>query len=236
MFDAGFWDGIGWTALTSVVTSSLVVGVLQVVIKSRLDGRLARQLVDANAKNAVALERQRAELVVQNERELQRIRGEAMREVERFKQRFTLLATRQVEAVEVIYKNLADTHSALLQLVSPGRFGGEPSDEELWLNVHNARWRGKEHLRTTRLYLPHDLGSEIDKIYDRIGSSEMKYRYTVKGTEHRPHDWDRQGDLWDEANGEIATVLRDLEIKFRQLIVGDLGLPALTAVSVEDLG
>ena len=48
----------------------------------------------------------------------------------------------------------------------------------------------------------------------------MAFRYKVGGNDRRTHDWEEQAKLWEEANGEIATTLRELEAKFRQLLQG----------------
>ena len=139
---------------------------------------------------------------------------------ERFKKSYGLLAERQAEAVETIYRHLAEIHLALLRLVSPGRFGGEPTDPELLQTLHMKRWEGMDYFRAKRLFLPADLGTEVDALYARVAGGEMAFRFNVGGMERSAREWGEQAKLWDEANGEIAVTLRGLEAKFRHLLEG----------------
>lgn len=205
MLDLAFWSGIGTSAITGVITSGLVAGAVQVVFKARYD----RQL-----------ETLKGRMTAENAREVERIRSESTIAAERFKKSYGLLAERQAEAVETIYKHLAEIHLALLRLVSPGRFGGEPTDPELLQTLHMKRWEGIDYFRAKRLFLPADLGTEVDALYAKIAGSEIAFRFNVRGMERSARDWKEQAKLWDEANGEIATTLRDLEAKFRQLLQG----------------
>ena len=205
LFDPAFWSSIGTPAVTSIVTSGLVAGLAQVVFKARYD----RQL-----------ETLKGRLTAENAREVERIRADGAIAAERFKKSYGLMAERQAEAVESIYGHLADVHLALSRLVSPGRFGGEPSDVDLLHVLHDKRWAGMDHFRHKRLFLPADLGAEIDALYWEMMTTEMGFRYQVGGMERSERDWEAQSKLWDKANGEIATTLRSLEAKFRQLLKG----------------
>lgn len=205
LFESEFWSGVGVPAITGIITSGLVASVVQVIFKARYDQRL---------------ESHKGRLTAENGREIERIRAESTIAAERFKKSYGLLAERQADAVETIYKHLVEIHVALLRLVSPGRFGGEPTDPELLQTLHTKRWEGMDYFRVKRLFLPADLGTEIDALYARLIGSEMGFRYNVGGMERSARDWREQAKLWDEANGEIATTLRDLEAKFRQLLQG----------------
>jgi hypothetical protein len=204
-FDLAFWSGISTTAFTSIVTSGLVAGIVQVVFKARYDRDL---------------ETLKGRMTAENAREIERIRSDSTIAAERFKKSYGLLAERQAEAVETIYKHLAEVHLALLRLVSPGRFGGEPTDPELLQTLHTKRWEGMDYFRAKRLFLPPDLGTEIDALYEKMAGSEMGFRFNVGGMDRSAREWREQGKLWDEANGEIAMTLRDLEAKFRHLLEG----------------
>ncbi len=50
------------------------------------------------------------------------------------------------------------------RLVSPGRFGGEPSDVDRLQALHAKRWTAMDQFRHKRLFLPADLGAEIDAL------------------------------------------------------------------------
>ncbi len=206
-FDLTFWSSIGAPAITGLVTSSLVVGLAQVVFKARFD----RQL-----------ETLKGRLTAENAREVERIRTEGVIAAERFRKSYSLMAERQAEAVEGIYGHLAEVHLALSRLVSPGRFGGEPSDVDLLQALHDKRWTGMDHFRHKRLFLPADLGAEIDALYREMMTAEIGFRYQVGGMERSERDWKAQSKLWDKADGEIATTLRSLEAKFRQLLQGGM--------------
>ncbi len=205
LFDIAFWSGIGVPAVTGIITSGLVAGVVQVVFKARYDRQLE------SLKGSMAAE---------TGREIERLRAESTIAAERFKKSYGLLAERQAEAVETIYRHLAEIHLALLRLVSPGRFGGEPTDPELLQTLHMKRWEGMDYFRAKRLFLPADLGTEIDALYARVAGSEMAFRFNVGGMERSAREWGEQAKLWDEANGEIAVTLRGLEAKFRYLLEG----------------
>ena len=94
--DAGFWTDVGWTFLTSALTSAAVVGLIGIALKSALDRR-------TNAE----LERLKAELAADNARDLEWTRGAIQREGEQFKTRFTLLAQKQAEVYAGMYERLA---------------------------------------------------------------------------------------------------------------------------------
>ena len=205
LFDIAFWSGIGVPAVTGIITSGLVAGVVQVVFKARYDRQME------SLKGSMAAE---------TGREIERLRAESTIAAERFKKSYGLLAERQAEAVETIYRHLAEIHLALLRLVSPGRFGGEPTDPELLQTLHMKRWEGMDYFRAKRLFLPADLGTEIDALYARVAGSEMAFRFNVGGMERSAREWGEQAKLWDEANGEIAVTLRGLEAKFRHLLEG----------------
>ncbi len=205
LLDLAFWSGIGTSAITGVITSGLMAGAVLVVFKARYDQQL---------------ETLKGRMAAENAREVERIRSESTIAAERFKKSYGLLAERQAEAVEAIYTHLAEIHLALLRLVSPGRFGGEPTDPELLQTLHMKRWEGIDYFRAKRLFLPADLGTEVDALYAKIAGSEIAFRFNVGGMERSARDWKEQAKLWDEANGEIATTLRDLEAKFRQLLQG----------------
>ena len=205
LFDIAFWSGIGTSAVTGIITSGLVAGVVQVVFKARYDRQLE------SLKGSMAAE---------TGREIERLRAESTIAAERFKKSYGLLAERQAEAVETIYRHLAEIHLALLRLVSPGRFGGEPTDPELLQILHMKRWEGMDYFRAKRLFLPADLGTEVDALYGRVAGSEMAFRFNVGGMERSAREWGEQAKLWDEANGEIAVTLRGLEAKFRYLLEG----------------
>lgn len=205
LFDIAFWSGIGTSAVTGIITSGLVAGVVQAVFKARYD----RQL-----------ETLKGSMAAETGREIERLRAESTIAAERFKKSYGILAERQAEAVETIYKHLAEIHLALLRLVSPGRFGGEPTDPELLQTLHMKRWEGMDYFRAKRLFLPADLGTEVDALYATIAGSEMAFRFNVGGMERSTREWREQAKLWDEANGEIAVTLRGLEAKFRHLLEG----------------
>lgn len=204
-FDLAFWSGVGTATITAVVTSGLVAGLVQVVFKARYDREL---------------ETLKGRMAAENAREIERFRSDSTIAAERFKKSYGLLAERQAEAVETIYRHLAEVHLALLRLVSPGRFGGEPTDPELLRTLHMKRWEGMDYFRAKRLFLPPDLGTEVDALYAKIAGSEMGFRFNVGGMERSAREWGEQAKLWDEANGEIATTLRDIEAKFRHLLEG----------------
>jgi len=149
LFEGDFLNRVGVSVITGVLTSGLVSGIVQVIFKARFDRRL---------------ESHKGRLTAENAREIEHIRAESTIAAERFKKSYGLLAERQAEAVEAIYGHLAGIHLALLRLVSPGRFGGEPSDDELWKTLHDMRWAGMDHFRVKRLFLPADLGAEIDAL------------------------------------------------------------------------
>ena len=174
LFDIAFWSGIGVPAVTGIITSGLVAGVVQVVFKARY----GRQL--ESLKGSMAAE---------TGREIERLRAESTIAAERFKKSYGLLAERQAEAVETIYRHLAEIHLALLRLVSPGRFGGEPTDPELLQTLHMKRWEGMDYFRAKRLFLPADLGTEIDALYARVAGSEMAFRFNVGGMERSAREW-----------------------------------------------
>lgn len=157
-FDSAFWSGIVIPAITGFVTSGVVSGAVQLMFKARYDKRL---------------ESHKGRLTTETGREIERIRAESTIAAERFKKSYGLLAERQAEAVEAIYGHLVEAHVALLRLVSPGRFGGEPTDPELLQTLHIKRWEGMDYFRAKRLFLPADLGSEIDALYARLVGSEM---------------------------------------------------------------
>lgn len=204
--DASLWSGVGVPALTGVVTSGLMAGLVQTIFKARYDRRL---------------ESHKADLTATKEREIERIRADSTIAAERFKKSFGLLADRQAVVVEQIYSDLVDVHVALLQCLSPGRFGGEPSDADLLQTLHQTRWKGYLYFKQKRLFLPAELGAELDELYSKISGSEMSFRFRVMGRKERPADWDLQGELWEDANGPMSLLLRDMETKFRKLLSGE---------------
>ena len=220
LFDTTFWNGLGWTAVTSIATSTVVAGLLQVRFKAHYDAVLARETAVLSASNQTALETHKALLSAENGVALERLRVDATLSTERFKKSYGLLADRQAVVIEEMYKHLSGLEMALRQCVAPMTFHDTPSEAVRLQATYDAHWFAQLYLREKRLFMPPRIATDISDILENTFETATTFQYSVRRENKLPEDWKQVRELWATVNGPMQRSLRELEAKLQDLLAG----------------
>jgi hypothetical protein len=167
---------------------------------------------------AAKLDAAKSEMAARTEERITRLRVEMEAEAKEREIRYGSLHAKRFLVIEELYKNLVETHAAMLELTSLITHGGTPSEEERAEEAAEAWTKMKRHFLRNRIYLAPGLSTKIadaNRKYFTAYRTFVRRNQAPPGPEEEPDAWDR---AWKTVTEDAAGILKDIEREFRSIL------------------
>ncbi len=192
------------TAITSLVSSAVIVGIITFSVRQIFKQLLARDI-----------ERFKIELQSQHAIESEKLRAELAAVAAERRTTFGQVYRRRFEVIERLYELLALAHEDFRSLASPFGFSGGPSEAEKLKKTAESGKAFIPYFDQKRLFLNESLCQQIEKIHGEFHKIWIDFIVYGSDPELRKDKMRAWKDAWEKMEKEIPDIRSAIETEMR---------------------